>query len=531
MTGLVSGDVFASVYRVERLLGSGGMGVVYEVFHLPTGRRRALKVMSPRLLSNAIAYDRFVLEAQIGAQIPSEHVVTVLDAGIDVPSSAPWLAMELLEGEVLGDRVARLGALSGSEVDELVRQVTHALGAAHERGIVHRDLKPDNLFIAKSHRVGVPFHAKILDFGIAKLLEDGRRTGTSTEPIGTPLWLAPEQADERGRIGPPTDVWALGLVVFFALTGRSYWRSASESPIRMGPLLTEVMVEPLVPASVRARELAVTNPFTAELDTWIARCIARAPVERWRDARAALEGWPLGPRTSAPRVTPEVALSSPAADARSLPGTMPMSTVMPADRLAGPRTSLDLPTPGSIDTSAPEAAPASASSVALTPWLILPLLGGAALALGALAGRCTAPSPPPPPRPIERIVVVAADAGPAPPIPTFEWPSRERHRWAGVVTFPRGYTYAFVLVLTRGSVDRLSGNFTTTVLRTRERTSPVFLIAGDPQELHGTFSAGRVDLELDDEDHTPIRIEVDLQGEIVGRVGLAGRLIGWLSES
>lgn len=289
MTVLAVGDVFAQAYRIEGHLASGGMGVVYVATHTPTGRRRALKVMSARLLSNVVAHERFILEARVSAEIPSEHVVDVVDAGLDLATGSPWLAMELLDGQSLEQHVAGHGPLPWVDALELLTQLGHALGAAHERRIVHRDIKPENVFVAKSRRRGVPFTVKVLDFGIAKLIEEGRRLGSSTEPIGTPLWLAPEQAEQRGVIGPATDVWAFGLVAFFALTGRSYWRSAQATPVKMGALLTEVMVEPLTSASERLRELGGDpEVFPEGFDAWFAKCVTRPLGDRWPDASAAL---------------------------------------------------------------------------------------------------------------------------------------------------------------------------------------------------------------------------------------------------
>ncbi|MCA9580029.1 MAG: serine/threonine protein kinase, partial [Myxococcales bacterium] len=185
----------------------------------------------------------FLEEARIGSEIESDHVVEVVGAGVDQDTGSPWLAMELLEGETLSDRVAR-GRLSPAELLPLVAGLRHGLGRAHARGIVHRDLKPENLFIARGRGAGAEESLKILDFGIAKLLQGGK-TAATQNIAGSPLWMAPEQAD-GGAIRPATDVWALGLIAFDALVGQPYWRSAREGAT-LTRLLVEILTEPLEP--------------------------------------------------------------------------------------------------------------------------------------------------------------------------------------------------------------------------------------------------------------------------------------------
>ncbi len=140
MRPLEQGELFASDFRIERALGSGGMGAVYVATQLSTGKSRALKIMRPELVEDPGQRGRFEQEARIGARIASDHVVDVIAAGIDPTSGAPWLAMELLDGEDLAALVARRGALPPGEALEIVAQLVHALTAAHAAGVVHRDL-------------------------------------------------------------------------------------------------------------------------------------------------------------------------------------------------------------------------------------------------------------------------------------------------------------------------------------------------------------------------------------------------------
>jgi serine/threonine-protein kinase len=272
------GDVFAGRYRVVRMIRAGGMGAVYEVEDTATRRHRALKLMHPSLVQAADSRMRFQREVFIGAELETEHVVEVLDAGLDAQSQVPYLTMELLRGEELGDRLERVGRLSAEESVAILTQVARALDKAHARGIVHRDLKPENIFL--TFREDGTIRAKILDFGIAKLIEEGARTN-ATQAAGTPLYMAPEQTDKLGHVHPVTDVWALGLVAFRLLAGDSYWTGDS-----LQQLYRQILMDPLPPATDRARALGVALPPT--FDPWFARCVVRSPQERWPSAGQAI---------------------------------------------------------------------------------------------------------------------------------------------------------------------------------------------------------------------------------------------------
>jgi eukaryotic-like serine/threonine-protein kinase len=245
---LAPNSIFAGEYRVVRLLNEGGMGAVYVVEQASTGKQRALKIMHPQLVTNEKMRQRFEQEARIGGKIESDHVVQVLGAGIESRTGTPWLVMELLKGQTLGQLLAQKGVLPVPVVREVFTQLCHALGAAHRAGIVHRDLKPENIFLEVPKREGVEFTLKILDFGIAKMVAEA---GTQhTAAIGTPLWMAPEQTESRAVIGPQADVWALGLIAFHLLTGRLYWREANLEGGSSVVLMREIVIDPLVAASV-----------------------------------------------------------------------------------------------------------------------------------------------------------------------------------------------------------------------------------------------------------------------------------------
>jgi serine/threonine protein kinase len=254
------------------------MGAVYVVEQRSTGKRRALKLMHPQLVADAGLRARFVQEARIGSRIESDHIVEVVTAGIDEATSAPYLVMELLEGEDLASMVAKRGALNAAEVQVVFEQLGHALEAAHRGGIVHRDLKPENVFVARARRPGVPFTVKILDFGIAKVVEEAQGSTSMTQSLGTPLWMAPEQADRRTPISPATDVWPLGLIAFRLLAGKQYWAAANEANPSMTALMREVLIDGIVPPSDRARALGVPERIPPGFDAWFMRCVCRQPA-------------------------------------------------------------------------------------------------------------------------------------------------------------------------------------------------------------------------------------------------------------
>lgn len=276
----------AEDYVIESLLAEGGMGSVFAVHQRSTDRRRALKLMHPALARDARTRERFVREARVAATIESDHVVQVLDAGFDPASGAPFLVMELLDGQDLARHVRAHGALSVREAREVLRQLCHALSAAHAAGVIHRDLKPENVFVARSRRADVPFTIKLLDFGIAAVLDPAATNHATGAIVGSPAWMAPEQVD-TGLIRASTDVWALGLIAFWLLTAKQYWKSANAPAATMQALLVEKLVDPLERASERARRIGAPIELSLSFDEWFARCVCRDPAARFRDASEA----------------------------------------------------------------------------------------------------------------------------------------------------------------------------------------------------------------------------------------------------
>ncbi|WP_437560867.1 serine/threonine-protein kinase [Sorangium sp. So ce542] len=275
--------VIAARYRIVRRLGAGAMGAVYEVIDLQTERRRALKVMHPHTVERADLRERFKLEARVAGQVDSPALVDVVDAGVDDATGTPFLVMELLRGETLSQRLARVGRHAPEEVLAYLGQAAPAIDRMHQLGIIHRDLKPSNLFL--EHRERDAPRLKILDFGVAKVLHEGASHG-STGAAGTPLYMAPEQF-QNGKITRSADIYAIGMIAFTLLVASPYWEAEAgmgDSPVAFALL---ALHGPKEPASERAARRGVTLP--PAFDVWFARATALAPGDRFPTASAAVE--------------------------------------------------------------------------------------------------------------------------------------------------------------------------------------------------------------------------------------------------
>jgi serine/threonine-protein kinase len=265
----------AARYLPVRLIGKGGMGVVYEVVHAHTGEHLALKVLQGSAGAPAEALERFKREARAPAQIKSENVVRVSDADIAPElGGAPFLVMELLEGIDLEQAASRSKPDPATVVGWL-RQIAPALDKAHRLGIVHRDLKPENLFLAAVE--DRPPMVKILDFGIAKMAEEGSAATVSGQVLGTPRYMAPEQAARHPRVTPATDRYALGLIAYRLLVGESYHRGAVMS------ILAEVVHG--AASAPSARNPSVGRAF----DAWFMQACHREPERRFASASQQVE--------------------------------------------------------------------------------------------------------------------------------------------------------------------------------------------------------------------------------------------------
>ena len=280
---VVGGD-----FRVIEPLGAGGMGAVYVAEQLSTGRRRALKVMHRQSMGEPRHHERFIREAKVGALIKSQHVVEVIAAGVD-RTGMPWLVMELLEGCGLWEYVHDHGNLPKEQLLAVFEQLCHALGAAHEAGVVHMDVKPENVFVSRiSGATPGSWSIKVLDFGIARMAAEARSGATTA--IGSPIWMAPEQADPDAIISLPADVWPLGLMAFWMLTGQHFWLSARSEAPSIHAIMKEILFDAVPLASSRASQLDVADRLPAGFDDWFDRCVHREQRARFQDAHALLDG-------------------------------------------------------------------------------------------------------------------------------------------------------------------------------------------------------------------------------------------------
>ena len=214
------GTVIGGRYQLLRRIGKGGMGVVYEADHLGIGKRVAVKVLLDKYSDDAEVVARFEREARTASSIGDEHIVEVFDAGV-TEDGRSYLVMELLVGACLADIAEATGPMPTARAVPIVRQVLRGLAAAHAKGIVHRDMKPENVFLLQ--KADRPDFVKIMDFGISKFMQDSeskvRLTATGAV-IGTPVYMAPEQAMGTGEIDARVDLYAVGVMLYELLAGR-----------------------------------------------------------------------------------------------------------------------------------------------------------------------------------------------------------------------------------------------------------------------------------------------------------------------
>ena len=261
---LAAGLVIADRFRLVRPLGQGGMGAVWLAQHTGLDVPCAVKFIHEEAAKSADLRARFEREAKAAAQLRSPHVVQILDHG--VWQGAPYIAMELLEGEDLGQRLRRRRPLSPRETLVIATQVGRALSKAHAAGLVHRDLKPANIFLVRDDEREI---AKVLDFGVAKVKETGLDDATQTGAVlGTPFYMSPEQARGSKSIDHRSDLWALAVVVYQCLIGKLPFRGDA-----LGDLLVKIIIDPLpVPSAA--------GPVPPGFDAWWARAAAREPADQ-----------------------------------------------------------------------------------------------------------------------------------------------------------------------------------------------------------------------------------------------------------
>lgn len=269
-SALVAG-VRVGDYEVGRALGRGSYGAVYEAIKHPLGKRVALKVLHREHATRRDLVQRFTREAAVVAGLEHPHIAHVFDVGAH--DDVPFLVMEFLDGETLADRLAREGRLPVPEAVDLLLGVVSAVAAAHAKGVIHRDLKPDNVFLARMP-AGPPV-AKVLDFGVAKVLDAEVALTRTRSLVGTPLYMSPEQAEESRDINAATDQWSLAVILYECVTGARPFAAAS-----LLSLLNAIARD--AHASARARESTVPQGLSAALD----RALHKRPGARFPSVSA-----------------------------------------------------------------------------------------------------------------------------------------------------------------------------------------------------------------------------------------------------
>jgi serine/threonine protein kinase len=270
--GVSVGEVLAGKYKVEKILGMGGMGVVVAATHLDLREVRAIKLIRPDVETDQ-SVERFLREARAVVRLRSEHVAEVYDVG-RLESGAPYIVMELLEGEDLSAMLKARGPFPIEEAVLYVTQACHALAEAHAAGIVHRDLKPGNLFLTR--RLDGSPCIKVLDFGISKVTKserlDPEMTGAK-DLIGSPLYMSPEQMRSARKVDARADVWALGAILYKLITGRAPFHAPTVPEIFALTLSKQVR-----PPS------ALRHEISNELDAVILRCLDKQVQNRYPTA-------------------------------------------------------------------------------------------------------------------------------------------------------------------------------------------------------------------------------------------------------
>ncbi|RYZ07202.1 MAG: serine/threonine protein kinase [Myxococcales bacterium] len=382
---LSTGDIIDAKYRIIRLIGEGGMGAVYEGENMRIHRRVAIKVLHAGIAQTGEAIARFEREAQAAGRIGSEHIVEVLDLGT-LPAGDRYMVMEFMDGDALSSRIRSRGRLSPAEVYPIVHQLLEALAAAHGAGIIHRDLKPDNVYLLKS-RGGKADFVKLLDFGISKfnqLSGDSSFSMTRTGAVmGTPYYMAPEQAKGARDLDHRVDLYAAGVILYEAITGEVPFNADT-----FNELLFKIVLETARPVEQVVPGL---DPNFAAI---VNKSMAREPAHRFQSAREfqqSLEQWAAG---AGPQFAAALNASAQAAGgARPPMPSADFGAVGTGQYPAAPGHTLGTGTPGNWANTggvAPGAFPKKSHTglfIALGVMALVVIGGGAALAFGLSSSK------------------------------------------------------------------------------------------------------------------------------------------------
>jgi eukaryotic-like serine/threonine-protein kinase len=380
---VVAGEVIAGKYRVDRVLGSGGMGIVVAATQLELDRPVAIKFLVAEAAKAPEIVARFAREARAVAKIQGEHVARVLDVGV-LDNGLPYMVMEYLDGADLAQRIAHEGRLSLPEVARYVLEACEALAEAHAAGIVHRDLKPANLFLAR--RPDRTTIVKLLDFGISKSPVGSAAGITSTQAImGSPVYMSPEQLMSAKHVDARSDIWSLGVVLFEALAGTPPFNAES-----MPQIVTRILHTPAPPLGDARPDLP---PAVAAV---VERCLAKDPAGRFGDV--AELAWALSPFVDdGARSVERIARVLGRPEAPPPPGPVVAPSVRPGAEAWG-GTQAHLP------------------KRSAAPWVVAAVLGACAV-LGVAAVVVRSARRREPPRTVATVVV------PSPPLATVDPPA------------------------------------------------------------------------------------------------------------
>jgi len=292
---LSEGQIVAGKYRIEKVLGRGGMGVVVAARHVELEERVAIKFLLPEMLGDEATVARFYREAKSAARIKSEHVARVFDVG-RLRDGAPYMVLEFLDGVDLSAWLANHGALPIGQAVDFVVQACIAVADAHALGIVHRDLKPANLFCVR--RSDGQISIKVLDFGISKLLEApgaGVSLTQTSSMMGSPLYMSPEQFRSAKNVDTRTDIWALGAILYELVTAKPPFSATTVTELAI-----KIAIEPLPSPTL------FTPSLPRGLVDVITTCLEKEPEQRFRDvaalAQALMPFAPPGTRAGIERV-------------------------------------------------------------------------------------------------------------------------------------------------------------------------------------------------------------------------------------
>ncbi|MCA9586129.1 MAG: protein kinase [Myxococcales bacterium] len=423
------GEVVAGKYKVERVLGAGGMGIVVRAHQVELDRPVALKFLLPQACEAPGAVDRFLREGRAAAKLESEHVARVLDTG--TLGGAPFLVMEYLEGSDLADVLAARGRLPPHEAVAYVLQACEAIAEAHAAGIVHRDIKPSNLFLTRRPD-GTP-RVKVLDFGISKADGGSRPDLTaSAMMMGSPRYMSPEQMVSARDADARTDVWALGVVLFELVTGRPVWDAAT-----VQGLCALIATAP----APRLRTFAPDAPLA--LEHVVASCLVKEKDGRMASVAELMRALTPLVAATTPRsgASPYVssALPAPPEPPASRRVVLALAAVIALSALAGAVIVVSQPSPArgpsataGAAAEAPDGDAASASEKHKVNGDLADGIGpapsasggatGAANASGAAASASGAAAHIAPPRAAPRTKAASAARPPAPPTKTASAP-------------------------------------------------------------------------------------------------------------